>query len=120
MLKTRYSVILLLLTVACLALTFTLSSARPNAEAAAGPGDAYTASPFNTDSAELNGSQPESSGTMMMAYEEHRCVRHCRRHYEERLAECAAPGNPFHFRCEAWAREREKECLDSCYREFPR
>ena len=53
-------------------------------------------------------------------HHEHHCVSHCRHHYEERLNECNEPGHEHHHRCEEWAREREKECLDKCYEEYPR
>jgi hypothetical protein len=123
MMKTLYSVILL--TAACLAIMFTLSPARANAQFAATPGDSSTASSFNTNHAELNYlNQTESPGPMMAQAEaqaaEHYCVGHCRRHYEERLVECNEPGHPHHHRCEEWARERERECLDGCYKEHPR
>jgi len=58
--------------------------------------------------------------TEAQAADEHHCVHHCREHYEQRLRECSEPGHEHHKRCEEWAREREKECLDKCYREYPR
>jgi hypothetical protein len=42
------------------------------------------------------------------------CVSHCRHHYEERMRECNDPGHEHHHKCEEWAREREKECLNTC------
>ncbi len=50
---------------------------------------------------------------------EHYCVGHCRKHYEESLRECSEPGHMNHHRCEEWARERERECLDDCYKHHP-
>jgi hypothetical protein len=87
-----------------------------------------TVTPDNSDTAAMTGmkaadmqksSQPDSS-RIVVAEGEHRCVRHCRRHYEERLQECYEPGHPHHRRCAAWAREREQECLEGCYREHRR
>jgi hypothetical protein len=58
-----------------------------------------------------------SSTMVAQAGGEHRCIGYCRHHYEDRLRECNDPGHEHHHRCEEWAREREKECLDKCYRE---
>lgn len=121
MTKIFYSIALL--TVACLALMFTFSPSQTNAEPLATPGDAYAASPLNTNDADLYCSnQSEAPGLILALAEaqagEHRCVRHCRRHYEERVRECNEPGHPHHRRCEHWARERERDCLDKCYREY--
>ncbi|SPF50663.1 exported hypothetical protein [Syntrophobacter sp. SbD1] len=121
--RTRALYLIILLTVAGLTLMFALSSAHSGAGPIAVQGDSSTGSLFNTNHAELNNpGQPESSGTMMAQehHEEHYCVGHCRKHYEERLAECSEPGHPHHHRCEEWAREREHECLDACYHEHPR
>ena len=123
MTRALYSTILL--TVACLALMFTLSSAYAGADAVATPGDPAAGALFNENLAGLNQlAHPESPGPMMAQTEaqadEHYCIGHCRKHFEERMKECSAPYHPDHHRCEEWAREREHECLDSCYKEHPR
>lgn len=113
----------ILLLITFLALTLMLSSVYLYA----GPGDTPGVFPTSTsnlkqiDTAGLY--QPETPGLLAQAEAqagEHRCVRKCRRHYEERLRECEERGHPHHHRCKKWARERERECLDKCYREYPR
>jgi len=123
MTRALYSTILL--TVARLAVMFTLSSAYAGAGPVATPGDPAAGALFNENHVELNRlEQPESPGPMMAQTEaqadEHYCIGHCRRHFEERMKECSAPDHPHHHRCEEWAREREQECLDGCYKEHPR
>jgi len=123
MTRVLYSVILL--TVACLALMSTLSSAYANADPIAPAGDSHAGMVFNESYAGLNYlEQSKSTGPMMAQAEaladEHYCVGHCRRHFEERMKECNEPAHPHHHRCEEWARERERECLDNCYKEHPR
>ena len=83
------------------------------------PGNAETTSIANT-AADATAPTQQDTTRFMVADEEHYCVRHCRRHYEERLRECWEPDHPHHYRCEAWAREREQECLEECYRQRPR
>ncbi len=123
MTRALYSIILL--AVACLALMFTLSSAYAGADPIATQGDSPTGTLFNKGHSELNNlEQSESPGPMMTQAEaqaeEHYCVGHCRKYFEERMKECHEPEHPHHHRCEEWAREREQECLDNCYREHPR
>ena len=48
---------------------------------------------------------------------EHRCAGPCRERYDASMTECNQPDHPSHKKCEKWAREREKECLDTCYHE---
>lgn len=123
MIKVCYSVILL--AAACLAIMFTLSSAHVSAEPVVAIADSSTGSLFNMNHVDLNYlKQPESPGPMMAQAEaqaqEHHCVAYCRRHYEESLRECREPGHPHGHRCEEWARERERECLEDCYRHHPK
>jgi hypothetical protein len=105
---------------------FTLSSAYAGAGPIAAPGNPAAGVLFNENHAGPNHleQQSESPGPMMAQTEayadEHYCVGHCRRHFEERMKECSAPDHPHHHRCEEWARERERECLDGCYKEHPR
>ena len=44
------------------------------------------------------------------------CTSQCRDHYDLSMSECNQPDHPHHKKCEKWAREREKDCLDKCYR----
>ena len=123
MTRALYSIILL--TATCLALMFTLTCANANAEPIATQGDSTTGTLYNENHSGLNHlEQSESAGWMMAQTEaqaeEHHCVGHCRRHFEERMKECSEPDHPHHHRCEEWAREREKECLDNCYKEHPK
>ncbi len=123
MTRALYSIILL--TVACLAVMFTLSSAPANADPIATPGGPATGTLFNENRAEPNHlEQSECPGTILAQTEaqaeEHYCVGHCHRYFEERMKECNEPEHPHHHRCKEWAREREQECLDNCYREHPR
>jgi len=123
MTKAHYPIILL--TFACLALMFTLSSAHATAEPIATPDDSSTGELFNINHAGLNYlEQSESRGPMMAQAEaqaeKHYCVGHCRKHFEERMKECHEPEHPHHHRCEEWARERQQECLEGCYKEHPR
>jgi hypothetical protein len=112
MTKALYSIILL--TFACLALMFILSSSHASAAPIATPDDSSTGSLY-IHHAGLNYLAQAAAQA-----EEHYCAGHCRKHYEERMRECNEPGHPQHHRCEEWAREREKECLDECYKEHPR
>ena len=82
--------------------------------------DAPPAQERSSVTSSTNSVRSTSFTTDAQAAEEHHCVSHCRHHYEERMRECNDPGHEHHHRCEEWAREREKECLDQCYREYPR
>ena len=125
MIKTTYSTMLFV--IGFLALMLMLPSAHLMAQTAEGR-SSVTSSTSST--AEAPQVEERSSVTSFMSFmsfttdaqaaEEHHCVSHCRQHYEERLKECSEPGHEHHHRCEEWAREREKECLDQCYREYPR
>jgi hypothetical protein len=44
------------------------------------------------------------------------CANECRDKYDRSMTECNLPDHPHHKKCEKWAREREKECLEICYR----
>ena len=124
MIKPHYSNVLLVITF--LALTIVLSSVRVYAGAIDKPGDSSTSSISNGSRSDVKDlQQPEAARLMAQAEAraeegEHHCVRYCRHHYEERLAECSQPGHEHHHRCEEWARERERECLENCYREHPK
>ena len=62
----------------------------------------------------------ESSSSSMKSTTEappEHCVSHCRDHYKQSLVECNEPGHPKHNKCDKWAREREKECLEKCTRD---
>ncbi len=48
------------------------------------------------------------------------CTDHCRQLYKERLKECRARGHEHHRDCKKWAKARQRECLDECYREHPK
>ena len=122
MIKTTYSTMLLV--IGFLALMFMLPSAHLMAQTA------EERSSVSSSTAEAPAAVERGSVTSFMSFmsfttdaqaaEEHHCVSHCRQHYEERLRECSAPGHEHHHRCEEWAREREKECLEKCYHEYPR
>ena len=123
MIKTTYSTMLLV--IGFMALMLMLPSAYLNAGPIDNPNGSQASSISNvnqTDLKDLN----QTESTLLMAQteaqaaEEHHCVSHCRQHYEERMRECNDPGHEHHHRCEEWAREREKECLENCYREYPR
>ena len=117
MIKTLYSIVLL--TVVCLALMFALSPAQLNAGQPAAPSDSYAVSPLNINDAEISCLDQSESPVLLLAQSgEHRCVRHCRRVYEDRMYECGQPDHPHHNRCQRWAYERQQECLDRCYREY--
>ena len=118
MIKTLCSIALL--TIACLALIFTVSSTRLCAEPTVTPADSYAVSPLNIDDAEISCLDQSQPSVLMLAQGggEHRCRRHCRRVYEDRMYECGRPDHPHHRRCERWAYEREQECLERCYREY--
>ena len=45
------------------------------------------------------------------------CDARCLEQYNQSMNECNLPDHPNHKKCEKWAREREKECLDKCYGE---
>ncbi|MGO9557214.1 MAG: hypothetical protein ACLP2U_19605 [Syntrophobacteraceae bacterium] len=77
--------------------------------------DSLNANPLKADEKAqiINVAQVEAQAA------EHYCVGYCHKHYEERLIECSEPGHPHHHRCEEWARERERECLDDCYKHHP-
>jgi hypothetical protein len=109
MIKTTYSTMLLV--IGFLALMFMLPSAHLMAQ---------TAQERSSVTSSTNSTSFMSFTTDAQAAEEHHCVSHCRHHYEERLRECTEPGHEHHNRCEEWAREREKECLEKCYQEYPR
>ncbi|MGC9967233.1 MAG: hypothetical protein ABSE08_17695 [Syntrophobacteraceae bacterium] len=117
MIKPRCPRILLVITF--LALTLTLSSVYLYAGPIDTPGASQTFSKSNVEQIDVKSlNQSGHPGLMAQAQaEEHHCVGHCRHHYEERLKECNEPGHEHHHRCEEWAREREKECLEHCYRE---
>jgi len=51
---------------------------------------------------------------------EHYCVGHCSQEYKERLAECKNKKHEHHKDCKKWAKDRERECLQECYREHPK
>jgi hypothetical protein len=57
------------------------------------------------------------SATEAPPVEKPHCASHCRDHYDRSMSECNQPDHPNHNKCEKWAREREKECLEKCYRE---
>jgi len=57
------------------------------------------------------------SSTVAQASGEQRCVGHCRDSADRSLSECNAPGHPHHKKCKKWAREREEDCLEKCYRD---
>ncbi len=123
MLKAFYSIVLL--TFACLALIFALSPIHAGAAPLAAPCASSNASISGINHDGIDDlKQPESSGPMLALSEaqaeEHYCARHCRRLFEKRLRECNEPEHPHHRRCKAWAGEREKACLDNCYREHGR
>jgi hypothetical protein len=128
MIKTTYSTMLLV--IGFLALMLMSPSAHLMAQTAE-VRSSVTNSTAETPPAEEHGSvtSPTNSTrsvsfmsftTDAQAAEEHHCVSHCRHHYEERLRECSEPSHEHHHRCEEWAREREKECLEKCYHEYPR
>ncbi|MFZ2448818.1 MAG: hypothetical protein WAW37_20845 [Syntrophobacteraceae bacterium] len=50
------------------------------------------------------------------APEKPHCANQCRDQYDRSMTECNLPDHPHHKKCEKWAREREKECLETCYR----
>ncbi|MGA2228494.1 MAG: hypothetical protein ABSH41_29010 [Syntrophobacteraceae bacterium] len=123
MIKTTYSAMVCV--IGFLALMLILPSAHLNAKNIDNPNDSpgsWISNVSQTDIKTLN--QLESHGLMAQAEaqaaEEHHCVGHCRHHYEERMRECSEPGHEHHHRCEEWAREREKECLENCYKEYPK
>ncbi|MGC9967198.1 MAG: hypothetical protein ABSE08_17505 [Syntrophobacteraceae bacterium] len=123
MIKTTYSTILLV--IGFLALMLMLPSAHLKAGPLDKSNDSPTSSIFNVNQTDIKGLNQSESPLLMaqteaQAADEHHCVHHCRQHYEERMRECNEPGHEHHHRCEEWAREREKECLDKCYREYPR
>jgi hypothetical protein len=123
MIKPPYSTILLV--IGFLALMLALPSAHLKAGPIDKSNDSPTSSIFNVNQTDIKGLNQSESPLLMaqtdaQAAEEHHCVSHCRQHYEERMRECNEPGHEHHHRCEEWAREREKECLDKCYREYPR
>jgi len=113
----------ILLVLTFLSLAFALSSVFLYAEAVDTPSDSSNSSISDvaqTDTTDLH--QSDTTGLMAQAEaqaqgQEHYCVRHCRHHYEERLAECNEPGHEHHHHCEEWAKERERECLEHCYQE---
>ena len=123
MIKTTYSTMLLV--IGFLALMLMLPSAHLKAGPLDKSNDSPTSSIFNVNQTDIKGLNQSESPLLMaqteaQAADEHHCVHHCRQHYEERMRECNEPGHEHHHRCEEWAREREKECLDKCYREYPR
>jgi len=123
MIKTTYSTMLLV--IGFLALMLMLPSAQLNAGPIDNPNDSPASSISNVNQTDIKGLNQSESPLLMaqteaQAADEHHCVHHCRQHYEERMRECNEPGHEHHHRCEEWAREREKECLDKCYREYPR
>ena len=59
----------------------------------------------------------KSTTVAQQAGGEHRCVGYCRGQYDRSMSECNEPGHPHHHKCEEWARDREKECLEKCYKE---
>jgi hypothetical protein len=106
----------ILLVVAFLAVTITLSSVNLYVGPIATPSDSSTSSISN-------GTQ--TTGLLSWAEaqakkHEHYCVRHCRHDYEKRLRECKKPKHEHHHRCKKWAKERERECLENCYQEHPK
>ena len=106
MIKTAYSAMLLV--IGFLALMLMLPSVHLMAQTAV------------ERSSVTSSTSSMSFTTEAQAAEEHHCVSHCREHYEERIRECKEPGHEHHNRCEEWAREGEKECLEKCYHEYPR
>ena len=110
-----------LLVITFLAVALTLSSVYLHAELLDISSDSPNSPAYGvprTDTTDLHGSRPIGQIAQAEAQaQEHYCVGHCRHHYEERLAECSEPGHEHHHRCEEWAKERERECLENCYRE---
>ncbi len=123
MVKPPHSTILLVLVF--LALMLALPSAHLYAGPIDKPNDSPTSSICNAQQTDIEGLNQSESPRLMaqaeaQAAEEHYCVKHCRHHYEKRLKECSEPDHPHHKRCKKWAREREKECLEKCYHEYPK
>ena len=44
------------------------------------------------------------------------CADQCRGQFDRSMTECNLPDHPDRKDCEEWAGEREKECLEKCYR----
>ena len=44
------------------------------------------------------------------------CADQCRGQFDRSMTECNQPGHPDRKDCEEWAGDREKECLEKCYR----
>jgi len=44
------------------------------------------------------------------------CADQCCSQFDRSMTECNQPGHPDRKDCEEWAGDREKECLEKCYR----
>ena len=73
--------------------------------------------PAGESSSVTSSTRSSSSTTEARPTGEHRCAGPCRERYDASMTECNQPDHPSHKKCEKWAREREKECLDTCYHE---
>ena len=119
MLKTTYSTMLLVIGFLALMLTFPSAhlmaqTSEERSSVTISTSSTTEAPPAEERSSVTSSTRSTSFTSEAQASEEHHCVSHCRQHYEERLRECSEPGHEHHNRCEAWAREREKECLNTC------
>jgi len=125
----------MLLVIGFLAIMFMFPSAPRNAGPIDNPNDSPASLISNVNQTDIKGlNQTESTLLMAQATEEHRssesssstttrsttaappehCVSHCREQYNQSLRECNEPKHPNHNKCDKWAREREKECLNTC------
>jgi hypothetical protein len=84
----------------------TISTRSTNSSTGAQPAQAQSSATSST-----------RSTTVAQAGGEHRCIGNCRGQSDRSMDECNAPGHPHHHKCEEWSRDREKDCLEKCYRE---
>jgi hypothetical protein len=75
------------------------------------------AQPAEESSSVTSSTKTTSSTTEAAPPQKPHCADLCRDHYDRSMSECNQPDHPHHKKCEKWAREREKECLDKCYRD---
>jgi hypothetical protein len=75
------------------------------------------AQPAAEQSSTTSSTRSTKSTTVAQAAGEHHCAGNCRDRFNESIKECNEPDHPQHNKCDKWAREREKKCLEQCEQE---